>query len=90
MGTDGLQALPEESGAALGGTAVLVGAQVDGGVHELRGKVAVRGDQLHAVEPGPLQPGCRPAEPGHDLRDQLPAERTGHDPEALVGHARGA
>ncbi|MNR04818.1 hypothetical protein D3C85_1208090 [compost metagenome] len=67
---------------------VVVGTTIDPWVEELRGQVAVAGDDLHAVHTGRVQAPGRGGVTGDDLVDHGLVEGARHDPEALVGHRR--
>ena len=86
---DRLECLAQEPKPVLRGAAVLVGAQVGGRVEELRGEVAVAGDDLDAVQARPLQPGGGLPVAVGDLANLRQPERPGHDPEPLGRHRRG-
>ena len=70
-----VEGLPQEPEPVLGGAAVLVVAQVGGRVEELRREVAVAGDDLDAVQAGPLEAGRGPAVAVGDLADLGQPER---------------
>ena len=86
---DGGQDLPQEPGAVLQASAVVVIAEVGGGGQELADQVAVGAVELHPVEPALLASpgGCR--ERLHQLVDHGLGQNLGDDADHRTGDCAG-
>ena len=88
-GTDRPQYLDRKAQAVLQRPAIGIAAQVDGGVEELRGQIAVAGDEFRPVQPRVAHPPRGRGIARHDLVDHRLIQRAGHDVKAFVRHAGG-
>ncbi|MCY1410235.1 hypothetical protein D9M71_256000 [compost metagenome] len=89
VGAHGQDHFADEAQAGVEVAVVAVFAAVHPRVEELRGQVAVAGDDLHAVQSGRAQAPGGGTVAGDDLVDHPLVQSARHHAEALVGRGRG-